>query len=84
MFKRKKPLGLINQFKNILWPENGFKRFFLYYWKRLIRIPESPHSISMGFSIGVFIAFSPLEDESCNGKKTEGPREKTKQTRSDG
>ena len=60
MFKRKKPLGLINQFKNILWPENGFKRFFLYYWKRLIRIPESPHSISMGFSIGVFIAFSPF------------------------
>ena len=60
MFKRKKPLGLINQFKNILWPENGFKRFFLYYWKRLIRIPESPHSISLGFSIGVFIAFSPF------------------------
>ena len=60
MFKRKKPLGLINQFKITIWPEKGFERNFLYYWKRLIRIPESPHSISMGFSVGVFIAFSPF------------------------
>ena len=60
MFKRKKPLGLLNQLKIIFWPEKGFKRNFLYYWKILVRIPESSHSISMGFSVGVFIAFSPF------------------------
>jgi len=60
MFKRKKPLGSLNQLKIIFWPEKGFKRNFLYYWKRLVRIPESSHSIALGFSVGVFIAFSPF------------------------
>ena len=60
MFKRRKPLDPITQSKQFFWPENGWKRNFLYYWKRLARIPDTPHSIALGFSIGVFIAFSPF------------------------
>ena len=60
MFKRKKPLDFFTQIAKLIWPEKGWKRNFLYYWKRLTRIPDSPHSISLGFSIGVFFAFSPL------------------------
>ena len=60
MFKRKKPLDFFTQIAKLIWPEKGWKRNFLYYWKRLTRIPDSPHSISLGFSIGVFFAFSPF------------------------
>lgn len=60
MVKRRKPLDPITQSKQFFWPENGWKRNFLYYWKRLARIPDTPHSIALGFSIGVFIAFSPF------------------------
>ena len=60
MFKRKKPLDFFAQLKKSIWPEKSWKRNFLYYWKRLIRIPDSPHSIALGFSVGVFFAFSPF------------------------
>ena len=60
MFKRKKPLDLFSQLRRLIWPVKGWERNFTYYWKRIVRIPDSPHSIAMGFSIGVFVAFTPF------------------------
>ena len=60
MFKRKKPLDFYSQLRRLIWPVKGWERNFTYYWKRIVRIPDSPHSIAMGFSIGVFVAFTPF------------------------
>ena len=60
MFKRKNPLNIYSKIRIYFWPEKGFLRNFLYFWKRLIRIPDTSYSISMGFSIGIFIAFTPF------------------------
>ena len=60
MFKRKNPLNIYSKIRIYFWPEKGFLRNFSYFWKRLIRIPDTSYSISMGFSIGIFIAFTPF------------------------
>ena len=60
MFKRKNPLNIYSKIRIYFWPEKGFLRNFSYFWKRLIRIPDTSYSISMGFSFGFFIAFTPF------------------------
>ena len=60
MFKRKKSKDFYTKIRTYLWPEKGLLRNFLYFWKRLFRIPDNTYSVSMGFALGVFISFTPF------------------------
>lgn len=60
MFKRRIERSPLQKAREMLWPSSGFKRTVLYLWRRLVRLKASPHKVGLGFSIGVFISFSPF------------------------
>ena len=60
MFRRRKPLSIINQMRSILWPSRGFRRLFSYLFQRIIRLPGTPTSIAVGFASGVAASFTPF------------------------
>ena len=60
MFRRRKPLGIINQMRSFLWPTRGFRRLFSYLFQRIIRLPGTPASIAIGFASGVAASFTPF------------------------
>ena len=60
MFRRRQPLTLSQKIRRALWPQRGWKRMGLYYWRRLIRLPSSPVAIASGFGIGAGLSFTPF------------------------
>jgi len=60
MFKRRKPLTLLQIVKELFWPSMGWKRAFFYIKNRLIRLSDTTHSIALGLSIGLGVSFTPL------------------------
>ena len=60
MFRRRKPVGWLNQCKELFWPKAGWRRVALYLKHRVFRLRASPYSIAMGFSCGVALSFTPL------------------------
>jgi len=60
MFKRKKPLSLLQIAQQFCWPSMGWKRFFVYIKYRLMRVADSTHKIALGLAIGMAISFTPL------------------------
>src|SRR5579871_6265716 len=60
LFKRRKPLTLLQRLRSALWPTRSFERSFRYMVLRLWRIPASPHSIALGCAVGVFAIFTPF------------------------
>ena len=43
-----------------MWPEAGWKRALKYLSLRVKRLPGSPHSIALGFSLGTAFALTPF------------------------
>jgi uncharacterized protein (DUF2062 family) len=60
MFRRRKPLSVVNQIRAIVWPERGFRRLFSYLGQRIIRLPGTPSTIAIGVACGVFASFTPF------------------------
>ncbi len=60
MFKRRKPLTPFQHFRELMWPSMGWRRAIRYIWLRITRLSDSTHSIALGLSIGVMVAFNPL------------------------
>ncbi|RED14178.1 DUF2062 domain-containing protein [Pontivivens insulae] len=60
VFKRRKPLGWLEWARNGLWPRGGWARAVEYIGHRLRRIPDSPHKVSLGLALGVFVTFTPF------------------------
>ena len=60
MFRRRKPLSVVNQLRAVLWPTRGFRRLFSYLLQRIIRLPGTPASIASGFASGVAASFTPF------------------------
>ena len=59
ILKRKKSPPLVKKISNYVWPSMGWKRFFTYLKKRIIRLSDSPHNIALGFGIGLACSFNP-------------------------
>ncbi|PCJ01584.1 MAG: hypothetical protein COB14_03725 [Alphaproteobacteria bacterium] len=60
MFKRRKPLSLLETTRELFWPSMGWKRALVYTKNRLIRLSDTTHSIALGLSIGMGVSFTPL------------------------
>jgi uncharacterized protein len=60
VFRRRQPLTFFRSLRGFLWPRTGWRRAFVYYVKRLIRLSGTPHNIAAGFACGVAISFTPL------------------------
>ncbi|MGK2871457.1 MAG: DUF2062 domain-containing protein [Alphaproteobacteria bacterium] len=46
--------------RELIWPASGYRRAATYLWHRLVRLNASPHTVALGFAIGVYMSFSPF------------------------
>ena len=60
IFKRRAALGVVGRLKSWVAPAKGWRRGFAYIGKRVQRLPDTPHRISLGFACGVMASFTPL------------------------
>ncbi len=60
MFKRRRPLNLLQRVRQFVWPREGWTRAMSYIWLRTLRLHGSAHSVALGLAIGSFISASPF------------------------
>ncbi len=60
LFKRKRKLTRFERIKNFLFPKKGLIRAYKYLLKRLFRLKDNIHSVSLGAAFGTSIAITPL------------------------
>lgn len=60
MFARRTKRKLSQSLRNAVWPRTGWRRAFVYFWKRILRLSSSPYAVAAGGAAGVFSAFSPF------------------------
>ena len=60
LFRRKRPVGRIEQLRRFLWPSKGFVRPFLYHAKCTLRLADNAHAIAIGVACGAFVSFTPF------------------------
>ena len=60
LFSRRKKAPLIDRMLAWIWPRRGWKRAWEYVLRRVSRLSGSPHTIALGFAVGVFASFTPF------------------------
>jgi uncharacterized protein (DUF2062 family) len=60
MFKRRRPLDSLSQFREWIWTRAGWYRATQYIWHRLLRLKGDGHSIALGLAIGAGVSASPF------------------------
>jgi uncharacterized protein (DUF2062 family) len=60
VFKRRDKLPFPTRLRGLLFPRRGWRRGIEYLAHRMRRLPDTPHRISLGFSCGVFMSFTPF------------------------
>jgi len=60
VFKRRERRPILRKMQDAVYPRRGWRRAFEYIGHRIKRLPDTPHKISLGFAVGVFVSFSPL------------------------
>lgn len=60
VFKRRDKLPFPTRLRGFLFPRRGWRRGIEYLAHRMRRLPDTPHRISLGFSCGVFMSFTPF------------------------
>lgn len=59
ILKRKNKQSIWAKIRNFIWPSIGIKRTLKYYKHRIIRMPHSTQSISMGLAAGCVVSWTP-------------------------
>jgi uncharacterized protein (DUF2062 family) len=59
-FRRREKRTRAQKLRQWVWPESGWWRTFLYIWRKVWRLADSPHAIALGFAAGAFASFTPL------------------------
>jgi uncharacterized protein len=59
-FRRREERTRAQRMRQWIWPESGWWRTFLYIWRKVWRLADSPHAIALGFAAGAFASFTPL------------------------
>jgi uncharacterized protein len=60
VFKRRQPRGWWSWFRQLFYPDGGFRRTTRYMIHRMRRLPDEPHRIARGIFAGCLIGFLPL------------------------
>lgn len=60
ILKRKKPRKVGKQFREALWPTQGWKRTYHYYRHRVFRTGDSTYKITAGLATGVAVSWTPF------------------------
>lgn len=60
VFKRRNKRTIWQSVSESILPRRGWKRAITYLGHRLKRLPDSPHKISLGLAVGVWLCFSPF------------------------
>lgn len=60
MFKRREPLHLYRQLREMIWPSMGWKRTLSYIHHRLFRQSDSTYRIAGGLATGAAVSFTPF------------------------
>ncbi len=60
LFRRRKPAGISERVRILLWPRHSFSRSFQYYGKRILRLTATPHAIAAGVAAGVIASWTPF------------------------
>lgn len=59
IFKRRDKEPVISKIRNLVWPKSGWKRAFIYYKHRILRLPHDTHDIAMGLASGCVVSWTP-------------------------
>lgn len=59
ILKRRNKEPVLLKIQNLIWPKMGWKRTFLYYKHRILRLPHSTHDIAMGLASGCVVSWTP-------------------------
>ncbi len=59
ILKSREEKGWLKSLRRTLWPKKSYMRSLRYFGKRILRIRATPHALAVGFSTGIFAAFSP-------------------------
>ncbi len=60
LFRRRKPVGIWEKARVLLWPRRSFSRSFQYFGKRILRLSATPHAIAAGVAAGVMASWTPF------------------------
>ena len=60
MFKRNAKPSIIKLMREWIWPKSGWIRWSMYFWRRVWRLADSPHTVAIGFAAGSFASFTPF------------------------
>jgi uncharacterized protein (DUF2062 family) len=60
LFSRRRPAGLLEKMRGLVWPAKGFSRPFHYYRMRILRLSASPHAVAAGIASGMIAAWTPF------------------------
>jgi hypothetical protein len=60
MFQRRNRLSIIQRLKELVWPQQGWRRSTLYIAHRLGRLPGTPYRVAAGFACGAAVSFTPF------------------------
>ena len=60
MFKRRKPLTILQKLREFFWPSMGWKRSLSHLRHRVLRLSDTPRNIALGLAIGAGVSFSPI------------------------
>ncbi|WP_113140834.1 DUF2062 domain-containing protein [Rhizobium sp. CECT 9324] len=60
LFRRRRPLPLIQRLRDFFWPRKGFMRSLHYVRKRILRLTATPHAVAAGVAAGVISSWTPF------------------------
>jgi uncharacterized protein (DUF2062 family) len=60
LFKRREKPTQWERLRLWLWPRVSWRRSFVYYLKRILRLSGTPYAIAMGAAVGATVSLTPL------------------------
>jgi uncharacterized protein (DUF2062 family) len=60
LFRSRRPNDPLTRLRLAVWPRVSWSRSVQYFQKRVMRLAGSPHTVALGFAVGIAVAFTPF------------------------